>query len=836
MSNFALSKEHLQGTLLHYFIQKKSAAEARTIFVETFSGHIRQRLSTDDTISNDYSKGMNSINNILMANANSNKVVKKQKQITKRSVSTKVNPPLHNKKHYDKRSVLVLKQQMLQIQIPDHPTLLIQTPQRVEQGHSELTNPNRFHTKEKSHEKDFSGQTEPFYPRTAIARLNGANEENVQHNGIKQVLKNSNKNDADDKAAVDIIIEKKLQKDSVADLGQNIFANASHISRKMSVIESSNHDHGTHQHEIFHEPQRISNLLNSSDENKIDKSEYSPVHKKANTVSFAKGGESLQEVFEKDEKIQESDPITGAKEESRKVIRKTSNTISEDLPRNFGTEGKKLIVNPRMTIIRPQEKREKEFKAVKLADESTGDESDKIFSVADSGKKLNKLHNIYMPNKKFSLPFSSVKMNPFSKQMKYPSLTIPYANTLDYLDYPNILISRSIFVREPQQSIGDGLRYNPFTYGFRKHPKELPEKKLEKKDINDESQELGRNKSNFTKTMVNSGRKRNKLHHIYMPIKRFLVPFSNEALNPFSKQLKYPSLTIPDENMMDYLHPPNVSISRSVIVRAPQQDFGNDLYLRYNPFTYDFRKHPRVGPEREFEEYDLNDNPLEPSQKTAFPQHRFQEFEPPILMKENISGHNSENHKKKSFKKNKHKKQPKNNPISKRTDSVLENIGRGLYMKNSNDTTNPRKERNLVYIRKKTLEILLPSNFQKVDGNDEKDPENTNLHLLKTLQNPLLKDIETNFMPENLSNPLENIPYLYNDQKKPDSQMMQREVFPTSLKGQKNRVQIEFQKLPFEIEVKNPKNRMLVASNNIKRYSTPLTTSTSKATLPSKTN
>ncbi|GBP28275.1 Mariner Mos1 transposase [Eumeta japonica] len=36
MSTFVPNKVYLQGILLHYYIQKKSAAEAHTIFAETF--------------------------------------------------------------------------------------------------------------------------------------------------------------------------------------------------------------------------------------------------------------------------------------------------------------------------------------------------------------------------------------------------------------------------------------------------------------------------------------------------------------------------------------------------------------------------------------------------------------------------------------------------------------------------------------------------------------------------------------------------------------------------------------------------------------------------------
>lgn len=39
MSNFVPKKEYLRGILLHYFFQKKSAAEAHRILVETYGDH-----------------------------------------------------------------------------------------------------------------------------------------------------------------------------------------------------------------------------------------------------------------------------------------------------------------------------------------------------------------------------------------------------------------------------------------------------------------------------------------------------------------------------------------------------------------------------------------------------------------------------------------------------------------------------------------------------------------------------------------------------------------------------------------------------------------------------
>ena len=39
MSSFVPRKEYLRGILLHYFIQKKSAAEAHRILVETYGEH-----------------------------------------------------------------------------------------------------------------------------------------------------------------------------------------------------------------------------------------------------------------------------------------------------------------------------------------------------------------------------------------------------------------------------------------------------------------------------------------------------------------------------------------------------------------------------------------------------------------------------------------------------------------------------------------------------------------------------------------------------------------------------------------------------------------------------
>ena len=39
MSDFVPKKVYFQGILLHYFIKKKSAAEAHRILVETYSDH-----------------------------------------------------------------------------------------------------------------------------------------------------------------------------------------------------------------------------------------------------------------------------------------------------------------------------------------------------------------------------------------------------------------------------------------------------------------------------------------------------------------------------------------------------------------------------------------------------------------------------------------------------------------------------------------------------------------------------------------------------------------------------------------------------------------------------
>ena len=39
MSNFEPTKQHLRRILLHYFIKKKSAAEAHRILVETYGDH-----------------------------------------------------------------------------------------------------------------------------------------------------------------------------------------------------------------------------------------------------------------------------------------------------------------------------------------------------------------------------------------------------------------------------------------------------------------------------------------------------------------------------------------------------------------------------------------------------------------------------------------------------------------------------------------------------------------------------------------------------------------------------------------------------------------------------
>ncbi|KAG5320002.1 MOS1T transposase, partial [Pseudoatta argentina] len=53
MSNFVPNKPFLRGILLHYFIQKKSAAEAHRILVETYGEHaLSERTCRDWLTSN----------------------------------------------------------------------------------------------------------------------------------------------------------------------------------------------------------------------------------------------------------------------------------------------------------------------------------------------------------------------------------------------------------------------------------------------------------------------------------------------------------------------------------------------------------------------------------------------------------------------------------------------------------------------------------------------------------------------------------------------------------------------------------------------------------------
>ncbi|GFQ78331.1 uncharacterized protein TNCT_708171 [Trichonephila clavata] len=651
-------------------------------------------LNYDDSTLNNGSNGTNILPNTPMEDSNSMKNASEQKQRDKRHVASQPNYPQFDKKHHDKRSVLVLKQQTLEIQVPDHPPVLIQTPERVEQKLSNLHPPNNFHIAEEPHEEDYDAETEQFYPRialarltggneenvqpneepheedfdahtgqfyprTALARLTGRNEENMQHNGMHHIFPPNNFHTAEEpheedfdahtgqfyprtavarltgrnkmhrnkhghKPGVDIIIEKKIQKDSVADVGQKIIKNTTQV--KMSVTKSLNQDQGIHQNGIAHEPHQINDLMSNFDENKNGKY-YSPIKRKASEVSSANGGETLQEVFEKDEKIQETDPITGTKEESRKVIRKTSNTISENLPRNVESIGKK---SNHVMIMQPQEENEDEIVIAKRADKNNEDESNKIFPTDDSGTKLVEVQNINKPKKRFMSKFGNYNVNPFRKNMKYPSLTMPY------------------------------------------------------------------------------------------------------------------------ENMRDHPHS-NISIPKSVSIRAPQQNFENDLDLENNPFLHGFPENSEVLPETEYEYNDLSDELQEPNQ------------------------------------------------------------------------------------RKRTLEILLPSNILKRDEKNNNEGENFDTDFLKHRQDPHLQDIENSFIQDQFSNYAENIPYLSNNQKSPDYQIREGEMFPNShIKRDEKRVQIELHKLPFEIEVNDPNNHLQMIANKNKRYATPLTTSTSKEILSSK--
>ncbi|GFV58789.1 hypothetical protein TNCV_3731271 [Trichonephila clavipes] len=377
---------------------------------------------------------------------------------------------------------------------------------------------NYFHIAEEHHEENFHTQTGKFYPRIAVARLTEGNEENVQHNSMKHIFPPNNlhieeepheedfdahtgqfyprtalarlngknkmhKNKLGDKPGVDIIIEKKIQKDSVADVGQKIVKNTTQV--KMSVTKSLNQDHG-----IVHEPHQINDLMSGFDENKNDKY-YSPIKRKSSVVSSANGGETLQEVFEKDEKIQETDPITGTKEESRKVIRKTSNTISENLPSHVESIGKK---SKPVLIIRPQEESEDEIAIAKRADKNNEDESNKIFPMDDSGTKLDNVHNIYQSNKRFVSKFNNNNLNPFRKNMKYPSLTMPYKSMGDH-PHSDISIPESASIRAPQEFENDpDLENNSSPYGFPENPEVLPETEYEYNDLSNELQEPSQSK------------------------------------------------------------------------------------------------------------------------------------------------------------------------------------------------------------------------------------------------------------------------------------------------------------------------------------------------------
>ncbi|GFV58794.1 hypothetical protein TNCV_3731321 [Trichonephila clavipes] len=126
-------------------------------------------------------------------------------------------------------------------------------------------------------------------------------------------------------------------------------------------------------------------------------------------------------------------------------------------------------------------------------------------------------------------------------------------------------------------------------------------------------------------------------------------------------------------------------------------------------------------------------------------------------------------------------------------------------------------------------------NILKRDGKNNSEGENSATDLLKPYQDPHFQGIENNFIQDQFSNYVENIPYLSNDQNSPDYEIMERGMFPSSPnKRDKKRVQIEFQKLPFKIEVNDPNNHLQMVGNKNKRDATPSSTSTSKATLSSK--